>query len=65
MAKRHAKNITKPSDVDEILALTAEQAAKKETIMNYFGDFGKGPRFNPYDTIMIPKGLYGKDNHKN
>ena len=65
MAKRHAKNITKPSDVDEILALTAEQAAKKETIMNYFGDFGKGSRFNPYDTITIPKGYYGKDKHKN
>lgn len=65
MAKRHAKNITKQSDVDEILALTAEQAAKKETIMNYFADFGDGPRFNPYDTITIPKGLYGKNNHKN
>ena len=39
MAKRHAKNITKPSDVNEILSLTSEQAAKKETIMNYFGDY--------------------------
>ena len=65
MAKRHAKNITKPSDVNEILSLTSEQAAKKETIMNYFGDFGNGPRFNPYDTITIPKGYYGKGKHKN
>lgn len=64
MVKRHAKNITKPSDVEELLSLTAEEAAKKETIMKYFGDFGDGPRFNPYDTITIPKGSYGK-NKKN
>ena len=65
MAKRYAKNITNPKDVQEIILLTAKEAAKKETIMNYFADFGDGPRFNPYDTITIPKGYYGKGNHKN
>lgn len=66
MAKRHAKNITNPSDVKEILSLTSEEASKKETIMKYFGDFGDGPRFNPYDTITIPKGYYGsKRKNKN
>ena len=34
--------------------------------MKYFGDFGDGPRFNPYDTITIPKGCYGsKRKNKN
>lgn len=59
MAKRHAKVITKASDVEEILSLTRERASRKSLIMDWFGDFGKGPRFNPYDIIEIPKGYYG------
>lgn len=59
MAKRHAKVITKPSDVEEILSLTRERASRKSLIMDWFGDFGKGPRFNPYDIVEIPKGYYG------
>lgn len=60
MKKRYSKEITNPKDVEEILSLTNERASEKSLIMDYFGDFGKGPRFNPYDTIEIPKGLYGK-----
>lgn len=61
---RKSKEITKQSDLDELLSLNYEKTAQKSTIMNYFADFGKGPRFNPYDTIEIPKGVYGK-NKKN
>lgn len=59
MAKRHAKTIQKSSDIQEILALTHERASEKSLIMDWFGDFGNGPRFNPYDIVVIPKGYYG------
>ena len=57
--KRINKHIQKPSDVEEILALTHEKACEKSLIMDWFADFGNGPRFNTYDTIDIPKGYYG------
>lgn len=58
-AKRNNKHIQKPSDVEEILALTHERACEKSLIMEWFADYGDGPRFNTYDTINIPKGYYG------
>ena len=61
MAKRSAKLIQKKSDIDEILALTHDKACERNTVMSWFADFGDGPRFNPYDKIVIPKGLYGAD----
>ena len=57
--KRISKHIEKPSDVEEILALTHERACEKSLIMDWFADYGDGPRFNTYDTIIIPKGYYG------
>ena len=60
MAKRHSKEIINKADLDEILNISSEKASEKSTIMEYFGDFGKGPRFNPYDTITVPAGSYGK-----
>lgn len=59
MAKRVAKQITNPKDVDEVINITRKKAAEKNTIMEYFADFGKGPRFNTYDLIEIPAGKYG------
>lgn len=60
MAKvRTSRFIDNPRDVQEIINLTREEASEKDLIMRYFGDFGKGARFNPYDTIEIPKGYYG------
>lgn len=58
--KRVSKNIEKPSDVQEIINISHDEACEKDLIMRYFGDFGKGARFNPYDTITIPKGYYGQ-----
>lgn len=59
MAKRISKHIENPKDLEEILSLSHEVACEKATVMNWFADFGDGPRFNPYDTIEIPKGYYG------
>ena len=58
--KRISKHIEKPNDVKEILELTHDRACEKSLIMDWFADYGKGPKFNPYDTIDIPKGYYGK-----
>lgn len=64
--KRISKHIQNPSDVEEILTLTHERACEKSLIMDWFADYGDGPRFNTYDTINIPKGLYGnKKKNKN
>ena len=57
--KRVARTITNKSDLDEILAIDHYKAAEKSTTVDLFGNFGKGPRFNPYDIINIPKGLFG------
>lgn len=58
-AKRISNHIQKPDDVKEILALTHERACEKSLIMDWFADYGDGPRFNTFDTISIPKGSYG------
>lgn len=59
MAKRKAREITNPKDLNEILSLTHEKASEKSVIMDFFADFGDGPRFNPYDIIEVPEGYYG------
>lgn len=58
MAKRKSKVITDEKALDEILSLTHKDACRKSFIMDWFGDFGDGPRFNPYDTFEVPKGGY-------
>ena len=63
--KRISKHIDKPSDVKDILELTHDRACEKSLIMEWFADFGDGPRFEPYDTVDIPKGYYGSDKKKN
>ena len=64
--KRISKHIQKPNDVNEVLTLTHDRACEKSLIMEWFADYGDGPRFNTYDTIDIPKGYYGlKKKNKN
>jgi hypothetical protein len=58
--KRTARHIENPKDVEEIVNISYEEACEKDLIMRWFGDFGKGSRFNTYDIIDIPKGCYGK-----
>ena len=57
--KRISKHIEKPDDVKEILELTHERACEKSLIMEWFADYGNGPKFNTYDIVSIPKGYYG------
>jgi hypothetical protein len=57
---RKARVIDNPKDVQEIVNISYEEACEKDIVMRYFGNFGKGSRFNPYDIIVIPKGKYGK-----
>ena len=57
--KRIAKKITKKEDIDYILSIDHSKASEKSTIMEIFGDFGEGSRFNPYDIIEIPPKAYG------
>lgn len=58
MEKRVSKMITKKEDIDYILSLT-ESDITTSFIMEAFGDFGSGPKFNPYDLIKVPVGAYG------
>ena len=58
MEKRVSRMITKPEEVDYFLSVKEEDITTG-FIMETFGDFGQGPRFNPYDLITVPVGAYG------
>ena len=58
MEKRVSRMIMKPEEVDYFLSVKEEDITTG-FIMETFGDFGKGPRFNPYDLITVPVGAYG------
>ena len=57
--KRVSKKITNKDDIEYIISMTHDKASEKSTIMELFGDFGEGPKFNPYDTIDIPANKFG------
>lgn len=65
MAKRVAKQITNPKDIEFLLGITEEQGTKLSFIMEIFGEFNGKVRFNTYDTFTVPKGVYGKEGKKN
>ena len=65
MAKRVAKQITNPKDIEFLLGITEEQGTKLSFIMETFGEFNGKVRFNTYDTFTVPKGVYGKEGKKN
>lgn len=58
---RKSKVITDNAEVEYLLSLSSKDCGRASIINNLFGDFGDGPRFNPYDTIEIPADSYGKD----
>ena len=37
----------------------------RDKIGYMFGDFGKGPKFNPYDPLTVPTGTYGRKGKQN
>lgn len=65
MAKRIAKTITNPKDIEFLLNITEEEGTKLSFIMETFGDFNGKVRFNTYDTFTVPKGSYGPEGKKN
>ena len=65
MAKRIAKQITNPKDIEFLLGITEEEGTKLSFIMELFGEFNGKVRFNTYDTFIVPKGSYGKEGKKN
>lgn len=61
---RNAKDIYKKEDIDFLLSLNKENM-KSSLFYEMFGDFGNGPRFNPFDTITIPAKSYGRKGKMN
>ena len=57
--KRHSKIIDSPSEIDEVMHITHEQARSKSTIMDFFADFEEGPHTNPHDIVTVPAGAFG------
>lgn len=58
MEKRVSKMITKKEDIEYLLSVK-EPDITTSFIMENFADFGNGPRFQPYDLIEVPAGVYG------
>lgn len=64
MATRQSKLITDQKDKDFLLNITEDEVTES-LIMECFGDFGGKRRFQPYDEIEIPIGVYGSEKKKN
>ena len=64
MASRRSKTITSPKDIEYLVSIK-EKDITTTFIMELFGEFESGRRFNPYDIVTIPKGSYGPDGKKN
>lgn len=60
-------HIEDKSDITEDTPHIYERDISSTLFYNLFGDFGSGdgPLCNPYDTIIIPPGVYGPKNKKN
>ena len=65
MATSKSVHITNKEDVDYILSLTPYDLTKLSILLGLFGYHKGKRRFNPYDTIDIPPGSYGKGDKKN
>ena len=62
MAKKSLTHSQK--DIDYVLSLK-ENDITESVILDMFGDFGKGPKFNPYDPLTVPIGTYGRKGKQN
>ena len=66
MAKKAiSKHITNQEDIEYILSLSNHECLNRTILLNMFAHFDGKRRFNPYDTIDIPPGSYGKEGKKN
>lgn len=62
--QRKSKVVTDAKEIARLASITADDITTS-FIMDLFGDFGKGPKYNPFDIITMPKGCYGPEGHKN
>ena len=62
---RKSRVITNKEDLDFIFNTTPRDCAKLSFMMEMFGDFDGKRRFNPYDIIEVPPGVYGPPGMKN
>lgn len=63
--KRYSNFIIDKNKLEEIFSLTEEDCCKLSTCMNFFGEFNGKRKFNAYDLISVPPGIYGKEGKKN
>lgn len=61
---RKSRVITDQKTID-LIANCTEKDITTDFIMNLFGDFGDGPKVNPFDIITIPAKCYGSEKKKN
>lgn len=61
---RKLKEVLKKEDLDFILSLK-ESDITESLVYEMFGDFGNGPKYNPFDSIQIPPKTYGREKHMN
>ena len=64
-SKRYSKMISDPKDLEFIFNSTTDDCTKLSFIMECFGEFDGKRRFNPYDLITVPPGIYGPEDKKN
>ena len=62
--KRVSRHITDKKDIEYFLSIK-EKDITNTFIMESFGEFNEKARFQPFDTITIPKGSYGPEGRKN
>ena len=63
--KRKSKVIKDPETIKYFTSLTEYDMCKLSFIMENFGEFGNTKKFNTYDLIEIPAGVYGPEGRKN
>ena len=62
--ERHPKKITDKKDIDEIAHLKASDLTQSY-LLELFGEYDSGQRFQPYDEIEIPANSYGIEGYQN
>lgn len=63
--KRHSKVITSKEDKEYLFNLSIDDCARLSVIMECFGEFNGKRRFNTYDILEVPAGVFGPEGMKN
>ena len=63
--KRYSKVITSKEDKDYLFGLSIDDCARLSVIMECFGEFNGKRRFNTYDILEVPAGVFGPEGMKN